>query len=207
MARFMRPGNGIEEHDADPKETGETAGRSPAQSDAAQTRESADPPPRVAARTGDGTDVSIISASLKVTGNLESDAEIRLEGQVEGDVRGNVVTIGESADVTGSVYGETVNLAGTINGKVEGRNVVVSKTARSTGDIIHESLQIESGAYVDGHCRPQFGKSESKSAQTKSAAPIARQEDDAADEAEEAPAPASVAGQSAKKRSNEATAH
>lgn len=205
MARFMRPANGIDEHNADPKENGETAERSPAQQpDPAQTRESSDRQNRVSARTGESTDVSIISASLKVTGNLESDAEIRLEGKVEGDVRGNVVTIGESADVTGSVYGEIVNLAGTINGKVEGRNVVVSKTARSTGDIIHESLQIESGAYVDGHCRPQFGMSESKSAQTKPAAPISHQEDDAA---EEAPAPTSAASQPAKKRSNEATAH
>lgn len=205
MARFMRTANEVDEHDADPKENSETAERSPAkQPDPAQTRGSSDTQPRVSGRTGESTDISVISASLKVTGNLESDAEIRLEGKVEGDVRGNIVTIGESADVTGSVYGETVNLAGTINGKVEGRNVVVSKTARSTGDIIHESLQIESGAYVDGHCRPQFGMSESKNARTKPAAPISHQEDDAA---EEAPAPTSAAGQPAKKRSNEVTAH
>jgi cytoskeletal protein CcmA (bactofilin family) len=24
-----------------------------------------------------------------------------------------------------------------------------------TGDVIHKALQIEKGAYIDGHCRPQ----------------------------------------------------
>lgn len=152
MAKFMRTDKGTE----DPKEDTRTADPSPVQELHApvQARQS--------------SDISVISASLRVTGDLESDAEIQLDGRVEGNVRGKVVTIGEGANITGSVYGETVNVAGTINGTIEARTVMVSKTAHSTGDIIHESLQIEAGAYVDGHCRPEFGKS----AQSK---PVAQQ--------------------------------
>jgi hypothetical protein len=31
------------------------------------------------------------------------------------------------------------------------------------GDVIHQDITIESGAYINGHCRPEFGKSDSKS--------------------------------------------
>jgi cytoskeletal protein CcmA (bactofilin family) len=32
---------------------------------------------------------------------------------------------------------------------------VLSKSARMSGDVVHQTLQIEKGAYIDGHCRPQ----------------------------------------------------
>lgn len=152
MARFMRPEKGTEEKGAEPSEaTKITAPPSSEQQ-------------RPVSQTRRNTEPSVISASLKVTGNLETDAELQVDGTVEGDVRGRVVTIGEGANILGSVYGETVNVAGTINGKIEARTVMIGKTAHTTGDIIHQSLQIEAGAFVDGHCRPEFGKTETRSA-------------------------------------------
>ena len=158
MARFMRTEK-------------ETEGQVPeVNGDASKADPAPAQEPRAAAqKPRQGSETSFISASLKVIGNLESDAEIQLDGKVEGDVRGKTVTIGEGADISGAVYGETVTVAGTVNGKIEARNVVVSKTARTTGDIIHDSLQIESGAYVDGHCRPEFGKSNGKTVSPKPA--------------------------------------
>lgn len=158
MTRFMRTEKDIE---------GQTR---QANGDAGTTDPSATEEPRRTSPARQGTETSFISAALKVIGNLESDAEIQLDGRVEGDVRGKVVTIGEAADISGAVYGETVNVSGTVNGKIEARTVVVSKTARTTGDIIHDSLQIEAGAYVDGHCRPEFGKSNGKTTAPKAGA-------------------------------------
>lgn len=159
MARFMRSEKGTEQKNSERIENTANGG-----STAIQNHE----PEK---RSDYGTEPSIISASLKVTGNLESDAEIRLDGKVEGDVRAKVITIGESASLIGSLRGETVTVAGKVEGKIEGRSVIVAKTAHITGDIIHESLQIEAGAYVDGHCRPQFGKSEIKRESPKPTAP------------------------------------
>ena len=103
---------------------------------------------------------SLIGAGLKVKGDLESAGEIQVNGEVEGDVRGKSVTIGESAVVKGSIFGDTVVVSGTLEGKVEAMAVTVERTAKLTGDIIHETVKIEEGAYVDGRCSPQFGKTQ-----------------------------------------------
>ena len=105
---------------------------------------------------------SVISKALKITGQLESTEDIRIDGEVEGDIHGVSVTVGSGAKVKGSVYGQTVELAGTIEGKIEAKKVVLTSTAHMSGDVIHQDIRIESGAYIDGHCRPGTNKVDSK---------------------------------------------
>lgn len=120
--------------------------------------------------------VSVINKSLKITGNLESSEAIRIDGNVEGDVRGQTVTVGNGATVTGTVSGENVELSGTVNGKIEARKVVLLQTAHMSGDVIHEDLRIESGAYINGHCRPDFGETDHKKVHPLNVAAAASQE-------------------------------
>jgi cytoskeletal protein CcmA (bactofilin family) len=103
--------------------------------------------------------VSVISKALKITGQLESTEDIRIDGEVNGDVRAVSVTVGNNAKVKGNVYGESVELAGTVEGKIEAKKVVLNGTARMTGDVVHQDIKIESGAFIDGHLKPEFGKS------------------------------------------------
>ena len=107
------------------------------------------------ARARPATEPSRISSALKITGQLESDEDIQVDGHVDGDIRARKVTIGAGATVKGTVFGEDVELSGTVTGKIEAASVVLSKTARMSGDVVHKALQIEKGAYIDGHCRPQ----------------------------------------------------
>jgi cytoskeletal protein CcmA (bactofilin family) len=102
--------------------------------------------------------VSVISKALKITGQLESTEDIQIDGEVDGDIHGTSVTVGQNAKVKGSVYGEAVELAGKIEGKIEAKRVVLTSTAQMHGDVIHQSIQIDSGAFIDGHCRPGSGK-------------------------------------------------
>lgn len=104
------------------------------------------------------TGVSVISKALRITGQLESTEDIRIDGEVDGDIHGVSVTVGAGAKVKGSVYGQTVELAGTIEGKIEAKKVVLTSTAHMAGDVIHQDIRIESGAYIDGHCRPGTNK-------------------------------------------------
>ena len=113
-------------------------------------------------------DISVISRALKITGNLESAEDIRIDGEVDGDVRGVSVTVGSGAKVKGTIYGGTVELSGTIDGKIEAEKVVLTNTARMSGDVVHRDIRIESGAFIDAHCRPGFGKSADKPAQSAS---------------------------------------
>ncbi len=105
-----------------------------------------------------GTGPSIISKALKITGQLESSEDVQIDGNVEGDIRALSVKIGSGAVVKGCVYGETVELSGAVDGKIEAKKVVLTETARMSGDVIHQDIQINSGAFIDGHCRPEFGK-------------------------------------------------
>jgi cytoskeletal protein CcmA (bactofilin family) len=96
---------------------------------------------------------SIISADLTITGNLHSDGDIQIEGQVDGDVLSRSLTIGQGAKVKGTVRADEVKIAGNLKGEVHAARVSITSTARVTGDVLHKSLSIESGAYIDGLCR------------------------------------------------------
>jgi cytoskeletal protein CcmA (bactofilin family) len=103
--------------------------------------------------------VSVISKALKITGQLESTEDIRIDGEIDGDVKAASVTVGPNARVKGTVYGDTVELSGAVEGKIEAKKVVLTGTAKMTGDVIHQDIRIESGAFIDGHCRPLGAKS------------------------------------------------
>src|SRR6185312_3788761 len=92
--------------------------------------------------------VSVISKALKITGQLESTEDIQIDGEVEGDVRGISVKVGNNAKVKGTVFGEEVELSGTVEGKIEAKKVVLTGTAHMSGDVVHQDIHIASGAYV-----------------------------------------------------------
>ena len=95
---------------------------------------------------------SVISAELKVVGNLICSGDVQIDGAVEGDVESRTVTIGEGAKVKGGTSGETVIISGEINGAVRGTTVRIARSARVTGDVTYKSLSIEEGAVLNGNC-------------------------------------------------------
>ncbi|MDA0241653.1 MAG: polymer-forming cytoskeletal protein [Proteobacteria bacterium] len=96
---------------------------------------------------------SLLSTDLKIVGNLHSEGEIQVDGAVEGDIDANVLVIGETAQVNGEVSADVVRVHGFVTGQIKARSVSLAKTAHVQGDILHESLAIEQGAFLEGHCR------------------------------------------------------
>ena len=96
---------------------------------------------------------SLISGDLKIVGDLHSEGEIQVDGMVEGDIRTNSLLVGETADIKGEIVADTVRVHGRINGQIKARAVLLSKTAHVVGDIMHEDLAIETGAFLEGHCK------------------------------------------------------
>ncbi|WP_259779591.1 bactofilin family protein [Aestuariispira ectoiniformans] len=95
----------------------------------------------------------MLAPNLRVVGNLESEGDLQIDGTVDGDVRTVKLTVGKSAVVNGSIYGEEIRIAGTVNGEITARTVILLDSAKVTGDINHDSLSIEAGAYVQGLCK------------------------------------------------------
>ena len=98
---------------------------------------------------------SILSSDLTVVGNIRTQGDIQVEGQVEGDIRAHQLTIGESATVKGEVVADDVIINGRIVGRVRGLKVRLSATAKVEGDIIHKTIAIESGAHFEGSVQRQ----------------------------------------------------
>ena len=96
---------------------------------------------------------SIISADLKIVGNLKSSVDIQIDGTVEGDIDSRTLTVGEGATVKGSIVAETVRVSGNIVGQVKANAVTLAKTAKVNGDITHETLTMEAGAFLEGGVR------------------------------------------------------
>lgn len=98
---------------------------------------------------------SVLSSDLLVTGNLKTTGDIQIEGQVEGDIRAHLLTVGEGATVKGEVMADDVVVNGRVIGRVRGLKVRLTSTARVEGDIIHKTIAIESGAHFEGSVQRQ----------------------------------------------------
>jgi len=96
---------------------------------------------------------SIISANLVMTGDLNSDGEIQVDGTVIGDIRTKSLLIGKTANVKGDIIAEDIRVHGNVNGQIMARRVNLEKTAHVMGDILHENLTIETGAFLEGLCK------------------------------------------------------
>ena len=96
---------------------------------------------------------SIISSGLSIQGNLSSDGEIQIDGMVTGDISCRVLIIGSDGSVTGQVMAQNVRVHGMLTGTIKAKSVFLVSTAKMYGDIEHESLAIEPGAFMEGHCK------------------------------------------------------
>jgi len=111
----------------------------------------------------DASTKSVISNDLKIIGQglkIISQGTLQVDGEVEGDVRGTEVIIGEKGRVTGTVAAERVIVRGTICGVIRGMTVTLQASSRVEGDIHHMSLAIEQGAEFDGRCKRPADASE-----------------------------------------------
>ena len=96
-----------------------------------------------------------MSADLQITGNIKTTGDVNIEGNVEGDIRAHLLTVGEGATVKGECIADDVVVNGRVVGKVRGLKVRLTSTARVEGDIIHKTIAIESGAHFEGSVQRQ----------------------------------------------------
>ncbi|MBR1605822.1 MAG: polymer-forming cytoskeletal protein [Alphaproteobacteria bacterium] len=95
---------------------------------------------------------TIISASTTIKGDIITDGILQIDGRVEGDVTCSELVIGLKGNLIGSAKVRDLQLYGIVKGRITADNLFVSKTAKLIGDASHNSIAIEPGAYIDGHC-------------------------------------------------------
>jgi cytoskeletal protein CcmA (bactofilin family) len=96
-----------------------------------------------------GNDLKIIGQGLKIIGR----GVLQVDGEIEGDVQGAEVIVGEKGRVTGMVAGHQVIIRGNVSGVVCAKTVALQASSNVEGDVHHMSLVIEQGAVFEGRSR------------------------------------------------------
>lgn len=93
---------------------------------------------------------SIISKGLVLKGNLVSDGLLEVEGQIDGNVKGNEITIRETGSITGKLVANVVNIKGNFEGVIRSQKINISGKAVIKGTLEYVALCVEDGASIIG---------------------------------------------------------
>lgn len=92
----------------------------------------------------------VVARGMKVTGEIETEGRLDIEGEVQGEISASRVRLAERACVIGSITAEEVVVSGQMLGTIRGKRVLLEASSRVEADIFHESLVIEEGAEFQG---------------------------------------------------------
>jgi cytoskeletal protein CcmA (bactofilin family) len=111
------------------------------------------------ARAGD-SGLTIIAAGTRVTGDVDSDGVVKVEGEVVGAVRAErQVLVARGGRVQGDVVSTDAVLGGEVQGSVSARErIEVQPGATVHGDIVTARLIVQEGGEVNGTVQMADGK-------------------------------------------------
>jgi cytoskeletal protein CcmA (bactofilin family) len=113
-------------------------------------------------------EATVISRGVKIEGKLSCSGNIRLDGEVQGDISSQgIVIIGENGGVNGQINADSVTIGGKVTGTVRAKDkVVLEAKANLKGDIITKTLLVEAGAIFNGNSKMGNSGSVSESVDT-----------------------------------------
>lgn len=94
--------------------------------------------------------LSFIGPEVVVSGDIATDAQLHVDGRIDGNVRCHQLVQGEAGAVSGNIQAEEARIAGTVEGQVNVRTLFVEASARIMGDIAYETISIDAGAQLEG---------------------------------------------------------
>ncbi len=112
------------------------------------------PATRLDAPAAEGA-MSVVGAGMRIMGDVESNGIIKVEGTIDGNVRGaRQVLLGRSGVINGDVHAADAVVGGRIVGAVVASDrVEVQGTASVEGDISTRSIVVFEGGSINGSVR------------------------------------------------------
>ena len=97
-------------------------------------------------------ETTIISNGVKIEGKITSSGNIRVDGEVLGDIISQSnVSVGENGQVNGQINAEVITIGGKVSGTVKAKEkLVLDSKGNLKGDIFTKILVVEAGARFDG---------------------------------------------------------
>jgi cytoskeletal protein CcmA (bactofilin family) len=105
-------------------------------------------------QTVDASSVNLIGAGTKISGDINSSGDIRIDGHLTGNlVTNGKFVLGPSGFVEGNINCANADLMGEVKGIINVSEMLALKgTAKINGDIVTGRLSIEPGAVFSGSC-------------------------------------------------------
>lgn len=125
---------------------------------------------------GFAPNVNLISQGTSILGEITSNSDIRIDGQIEGTIRSeSKVVVGASGKVSGDIICASADILGHVDGTITCKDILFLKsTAHVEGDLTTNKLVVESGAVFNGNCKMGEVKDHKVSAHGKEAAPASK---------------------------------
>ena len=97
---------------------------------------------------------SIIGAGTTITGNVQSNGDIRIDGIIRGNLVAKAkILIGAEGVIEGDIDGKQADILGKVTGKIKVADLLyLHGKAMVDGDIYAGKLQIEPTASFNGQC-------------------------------------------------------
>jgi cytoskeletal protein CcmA (bactofilin family) len=92
----------------------------------------------------------VIGKGLKIVGSVTAEGLVWVYGKIDGELHCTSLIIDRDAHISGAVTAKRVVVDGKVEGPIQGGEVVLKSRAQVVGDIHHQSLAIESGAFLHG---------------------------------------------------------
>ena len=99
--------------------------------------------------------LSIIAFGMKVLGDIETNGVIKIEGTIEGTIRGaRQVLVGRQGEIKGDVHAREVVVGGKVDGTITAaERVEIQGTSAVNGDIYTKSIVVLEGGRINGSVR------------------------------------------------------
>jgi cytoskeletal protein CcmA (bactofilin family) len=126
---------------------------------------------------GEGDVQAYLGKGSRVSGKLNFEGTVRVDGQVEGEIAAqDTLIVGERAVVTAQISGTTIIIRGKVTGDINARKrVEIRAPGRLFGNIVTPSLVIHEGVIFEGHCSMASG-AEGRSAEAPKVSSLSKDE-------------------------------
>ena len=94
-----------------------------------------------------------LSSDFKLNGNIKSQSDIEIDGQIKGKVAGNSVSVLASGSVDGSITGTSVSIDGKANGVITASDLAVASSGTVMADVTYDTLATDKGAKLQGNLK------------------------------------------------------
>ena len=97
--------------------------------------------------------LSVLADNLHLTGDLDNDGDLQIDGKIEGNVRSKNLTVGISGKIEGSVEANDCQISGQVTGNIIVSRLKLTSSADVKGDIVYDVIHVEEGAKICGNIK------------------------------------------------------